>query len=213
MNRRWEDTNIESFNMTGVAEMEMYPLRGDSADHAETLPRSVRALFDALRVASCEAFCLMRLGGPPPADIWPGVYRQYREVFRSYSRSMEGSGGSPFHVADPIRHLVGRYLMGLGPAKPESHPELHTRLLYCAYWCCLGHAATCTHSHIYEDACRRFFEEGFGAGEIPPADAVAHWNALYEMVLDEPELLVKHAAAAVYLQRRNYGGCIPNIER
>ncbi|AUS94799.1 virion protein US10 [Equid alphaherpesvirus 8] len=176
----------------------LYPTSTDTAAHAVSLPRSVGDFAAAVRAVSAEAADALRSGTGPPAEAWPRVYRMFCDMFGRYAASPM----PVFHSADPLRRAVGRYLVDLGAAPVETHAELSGRMLFCAYWCCLGHAFACSRQQMYERACARFFETRLGIGETPPADAERYWVALLDMAGAEPELFPRHAAAAAYLRAR-----------
>nr|AMB15954.1 virion protein US10 [Equid alphaherpesvirus 4]AMB15961.1 virion protein US10 [Equid alphaherpesvirus 4]AMB16033.1 virion protein US10 [Equid alphaherpesvirus 4]AMB16040.1 virion protein US10 [Equid alphaherpesvirus 4]AMB16665.1 virion protein US10 [Equid alphaherpesvirus 4] len=176
----------------------LYPTSTDTAAHAVSLPRSVGEFASAVRAMSADAADALRRGAGPPPEIWPRAYRMFCELFGRYAVSPM----PVFHSADPLRRAVGRYLVDLGAAPVETHAELSTRLLFCAHWCCLGHAFGCSRQAIYERECARFFEARLGIGETPPADSERYWVALLDMAGADPELFPRHAAAAAYLRTR-----------
>nr|WHI94976.1 virion protein US10 [Equid alphaherpesvirus 1] len=183
---------------TGAGADGLYPTSTDTAAHAVSLPRSVGDFAAVVRAVSAEAADALRSGAGPPAEAWPRVYRMFCDMFGRYAASPM----PVFHSADPLRRAVGRYLVDLGAAPVETHAELSGRMLFCAYWCCLGHAFACSRPQMYERACARFFETRLGIGETPPADAERYWAALLNMAGAEPELFPRHAAAAAYLRAR-----------
>ncbi|QPI70176.1 virion protein US10 [Equid herpesvirus 6] len=183
----------------------LYPTRADTPEHADSLPRFVSDFAEDVRAASAEAAAAARRGEPPPPALWPRVHGAFCDMFRRYA-----AAPSPvFHSADPLRRAVGRHLLELGAAPPAAHAELSRRLLFCAYWCCLGHALACTRPELYERACVRFFEARLGIGETPPADAERYWTALLELAGADPELFPRHAAAAAYLRARGRRAPLP----
>lgn len=186
-------TSISPLSLDVLDEDNIYPLRCDPPAHIASLPRSVATFFAGIKAASVEAFCAVRMGSTLPLTIWPEVFNRFKEIYERYCTT-----NTTTHAADAPRRLVGNHILKLQD-QPVSHQELNKRLLYCAYWCCLGHASSCSSSVLYEQVCCRFFN-CFGAGEVPPYESIIYWNTLFDLASNEPTLFVRHAAAASYLK-------------
>ncbi|ALL26095.1 virion protein US10 [Canid alphaherpesvirus 1] len=188
-------TSISPLSLSDIDDS-IYPLRYDPPSHIASLPRTVATIFSSIKSASMEAFRAAREGSPPPSSIWTEIFIRFREIYKRYCTTNTAS-----HPADALRRIVGEYILELQD-QPFSHHDLNKRLLYCAYWCCLGHASTCSSSSLYEQVCCRFFTS-FGAGEVPPYESIRYWNTLYGFASEDPEFFVRNAAAAVYLKNKN----------
>nr|ABP88841.1 US10 [Anatid alphaherpesvirus 1]ACG56270.1 US10 [Anatid alphaherpesvirus 1] len=102
-----------------------------------------------------EAYAALEAYRPPPAHIWHEVYASFCSVYCEFRRTK-----SLFHPVAPVRRLVGDMISSMTDT-PTSHKDLSERLLFCSFWCCLGHAATCSMAWAYEKTCLRFFSRPF----------------------------------------------------
>nr|ADU04069.1 US10 [Anatid alphaherpesvirus 1] len=134
---------------------DLYTTRNVAAEHASTLPKSVSDLALKINKGMQEAYAALEAYRPPPAHIWHEVYASFCSVYCEFRRTK-----SLFHPVAPVRRLVGDMISSMTDT-PTSHKDLSERLLFCSFWCCLGHAATCSMAWAYEKTCLRFFSRPF----------------------------------------------------